>query len=272
MKTCRICGSEKEDSEFHVNKSYSDGRDGRCRACKNSAKREYDAREDVKERNREYRSGEVYRSGRARISESRALIRAEKAAKNRERAGDRYLSKDDAKALGYTRYFDGSICKRGHMSHRSVANRMCCQCAIDKASTEKAKARRASYYASNRDAIIAKNIENQRRRYAQSPAYKAATAARNMLKRVLAMTNKEKVNRSAEILGYTSSDLMACIERQFKEGMTWDNYGEWHIDHIKPVSLFLREGEHDPAIINALSNLQPLWADENFAKRDSFDK
>jgi hypothetical protein len=40
--------------------------------------------------------------------------------------------------------------------------------------------------------------------------------------------------------------------------MTWDNYGEWHIDHIKPVSSF--DKDTPQSIVNALSNLQPLWA------------
>ncbi|AVH85447.1 hypothetical protein Rostov1_00057 [Vibrio phage Rostov-1] len=50
--------------------------------------------------------------------------------------------------------------------------------------------------------------------------------------------------------------------------MSWDNWGEWHIDHIKPVAQFKREGITDPKIINALSNLQPLWAEENLKKSD----
>lgn len=52
----------------------------------------------------------------------------------------------------------------------------------------------------------------------------------------------------------------------FEPGMSWDNRGEWHIDHIKPVCIFIREGETDPAVINALSNLRPLWAEENLSR------
>lgn len=40
--------------------------------------------------------------------------------------------------------------------------------------------------------------------------------------------------------------------------MTWNNYGEWHIDHIKPVNSF--ESDTPQSVVNALSNLQPLWA------------
>jgi hypothetical protein len=50
--------------------------------------------------------------------------------------------------------------------------------------------------------------------------------------------------------------------------MCWENYGEWHIDHIRPISSF--DKNDDPKIINALSNLQPLWALENYIKSNKF--
>src|SRR3546814_3330220 len=51
-----------------------------------------------------------------------------------------------------------------------------------------------------------------------------------------------KNGRSWEILvGYTVADLMAHLERQFLPGMSWDNRGEWHIDHIRPLC---RSEEH----------------------------
>lgn len=51
---------------------------------------------------------------------------------------------------------------------------------------------------------------------------------------------------------------------KFKDGMSWDNYGEWHIDHIKPVSKF--EKNEKQSVVNSLDNLQPLWKDENLKK------
>ena len=83
------------------------------------------------------------------------------------------------------------------------------------------------------------------------------------------MRNKD--NRSAvEIVGYGYEKLRSRLECQFKDGMSWDNYGEWHIDHKKPVSRFIEQGITDPAIINALSNLQPLWAKDNFTKSNKW--
>lgn len=74
--------------------------------------------------------------------------------------------------------------------------------------------------------------------------------------------------RTKEILGYTTQELIAHIEKQFTFGMTWDNYGEWHLDHIKPLASFIFSGPEDPEVRRAwgLPNLRPLWAIENRKK------
>lgn len=56
------------------------------------------------------------------------------------------------------------------------------------------------------------------------------------------------------------------IESLFVGGMNWNNRKEWHIDHIKPIKVFLDEGVTDYGIINHISNLQPLWARDNLTK------
>jgi len=70
------------------------------------------------------------------------------------------------------------------------------------------------------------------------------------------------------ILGYSLKALMTHLERQFLKGMTWDNYGEWHIDHITPLSSFEILHLDDPTIREAwcLTNLRPLWAKDNLSK------
>ena len=77
-------------------------------------------------------------------------------------------------------------------------------------------------------------------------------------------------NRSSweEILGYTADDLIRHVERQFTKGMTWENYGEWHLDHITPVVSFSYESVNDPEFLAcwSLANLRPMWASENISK------
>ena len=43
---------------------------------------------------------------------------------------------------------------------------------------------------------------------------------------------------SSSLINYTVEDLKVHLEKQFLPGMTWENHGEWHIDHIIPKSLF----------------------------------
>jgi hypothetical protein len=56
--------------------------------------------------------------------------------------------------------------------------------------------------------------------------------------------------------------------------MTWDNYGQWHIDHIKPVALFEFDSTDDPGFRDCwtLDNLQPLWALDNLRKGNKYNK
>lgn len=95
---------------------------------------------------------------------------------------------------------------------------------------------------------------------------KVKNSIRTMLQNCLKRAHKKKTDHTYTLLGYTSADLKAYLESMFKPGMSWLNRSEWHIDHIKPVIQFIKEGITDPAIICALSNLQPLWAQENLQK------
>lgn len=68
--------------------------------------------------------------------------------------------------------------------------------------------------------------------------------------------------------GYTLDDLMAHLEKQFTKGMSWDRFfkGDIHIDHIVPKSNFDMSSESDIKACWGLSNLRPLWAQENVEK------
>ena len=56
------------------------------------------------------------------------------------------------------------------------------------------------------------------------------------------------------------------VESKFKQGMTWQNHGKWHIDHIVPLYKFDPTKYEDIKKANHYSNLQPLWAEENLKK------
>lgn len=98
------------------------------------------------------------------------------------------------------------------------------------------------------------------------PEFKAKTRMRDMIRRTLARTGLSKETRTEELLGYRCADLRSFLESKFLEGMTWANYGSWHIDHVISIKTMVDSGVTNPAIINALSNLQPLWSFDNLSK------
>lgn len=118
----------------------------------------------------------------------------------------------------------------------------------------------------NRDHLLSKRREYHAKRYNTDPCYSVNHKVRSMLRRVLKATGKPKDFCTFEKIGYTSSDLMQRMEVQFKDGMNWANFGEWEIDHKIPIALMVKKGEFRPQIINALSNLQPMWMKDNRSK------
>lgn len=67
-------------------------------------------------------------------------------------------------------------------------------------------------------------------------------------------------------LGYSAQELVDHLSHLFKDGMSWDNYGRWHVDHIKPCSLFDLSDPIQFSECWSLDNLQPLWRDDNIRK------
>jgi len=97
--------------------------------------------------------------------------------------------------------------------------------------------------------------------------YENIRRSSNRVVKQLALGNKP--TNTLTWLGCSQEELKARFESLFTEGMTWENYGEWHVDHIRPVSSFAPE---EWALINHYTNLQPLWAKDNLMKGDSWEQ
>jgi hypothetical protein len=98
------------------------------------------------------------------------------------------------------------------------------------------------------------------------PVFKMSMVCRRMLHRALGVAGQKKYKNTRDYLPYSFEEIKNSIESQFKPGMTWNNYGEWHIDHKTPLAHFVKIGVIDPAVINRIDNLQPLWAIDNMRK------
>lgn len=87
---------------------------------------------------------------------------------------------------------------------------------------------------------------------------------RGLIKSAIKRRGYKKTSKTFDILGCDYETFKSYFESLFKPGMTWENHGEWHIDHIYPVSK--AKDEQHLIELNHYTNLQPLWASENFTK------
>ena len=172
--------------------------------------------------------------------------------------------RDSSKPLGY-----GYTCKK---------------CGLEAAtkryhSLEKNK--RLSYYYDNRSKVrevqrkYEQKTKKQRREYFKEwerekmkndPAYRIRKVLGNRLR---AAFKDKKLKKSKSVLDLCGAGLEIVrehIEKQFKPGMSWDNHGKWHIDHIKPLSSFNLLNPEEVRKASHYTNLQPLWAADNLSK------
>jgi predicted transcriptional regulator len=121
--------------------------------------------------------------------------------------------------------------------------------------------------------------DRNRLRFQSDPAYRIGRSQRARLSKFVRRARVgARKGRTLKNLGCTFEQLKMHLEQQFREGMSWDNYGRtgWHIDHKRPINSFdlvLPDGtENAGAFAECFNylNLQPLWYWENIAKSDNY--
>lgn len=133
---------------------------------------------------------------------------------------------------------------------------------------EELNKRNREYYKANKANIIKQKNEAQKKKRAENPDYKFICNLRsNMCRVVRQLSLGKKPTSTFKWVGCSAEKLKIHFESLFVKGMTWNNYGEWHIDHIRPVSSFKPEEWEQ---INHYTNLQPLWAEDNLKKSDNY--
>lgn len=110
------------------------------------------------------------------------------------------------------------------------------------------------------------NRRSNTKRYSD-PKFRVENAIRNGIRGEIRRGSKKK-RKTFALLGYSPAEMFVHLERQFTDGMSWENYGEWHIDHVIPLSAFNYETPDDIDFARAwgLENLRPMWAKENMQK------
>lgn len=165
--------------------------------------------------------------------------------------------RQSATEAGLAVYWTGLRCKKcGNLAPRRCCDGKCIPCQKARQKLAKQKLRQANGIQPRKISSPEAKRLNQR----MSEAIRASLKARG--------TNKNGYSWR-DLVGYSTENLKNHLERQFLKGMSWKNYGtHWHIDHRVPLSSFVFTNQNDSSFKAAwaLSNLQPLWAEDNIKK------
>ena len=126
-------------------------------------------------------------------------------------------------------------------------------------------------YKMHKKHIIEINKKCAKKRYHTNPSFRLGCLLRTRVWRVLKEQSATKYEKFNDYIGCSTKELKEYIEAKFQPNMTWDNYGEWHIDHIKPCSSFNLADPNEQKLCFHYTNLQPLWAEDNLIKADKYE-
>lgn len=170
-----------------------------------------------------------------------------------------FLSRSEAAASGFGRYFTGELCERGHASQRYTANGLCVECDKKRKAEwrtknsrkhaersrnwktknpEKKSAQNAKWYSKYRAVVLAKSAKWA----AENPAKVAAKSSRRRAKKIVAATEWDRELTS--LVEIEAADL--CRRREAATGFSW------HIDHMIPLQARKASGLHTWANLQAI--------------------
>ena len=234
MKKCKMCEIEKEFTEFRSSKRHSDGYLNECQECMS-----------IKRREDYIKNYDIRRASNKKYYEN-----------NKEKI---FLNVDkEKKKISDVKYCQNNKEKISENKKKYYENHK-----------EEILEKRRLYYKNHKEKI---NKPTDRKRELKRQSYqkrKHQYVWREILRKTITQLKLNKNQTTLEILGYSYDILKSNIESKFKEGMSWENHGDWHVDHIIPISLF-REGT-DASIVNRLDNLRPLWSNDNLVRQNKID-
>lgn len=232
MQTCKKCGIEKPLDEFHKDKSRLLGVTSICKPCAIAKSKAWLELNKAKHKD----TCKAYREK-----------HKERLLKTHKEWAENNANKIKQHKAKWKRNNPDAV--RRHAREAYYRN------------LDSVKARKKKYLAENKDKI---NAYAKKRREAVD--IKLNTYIGNGIRQ--SMQGKKQGTKWLEIVGYSVKDLREHLESLFVDGMSWENYGEWHIDHIRPIASF----DFSDAPFNTakecwrLENLQPLWAIDNLRK------
>lgn len=235
MKKCYLCKSVKLKTEFYRDSSRKDGLANRCKPCDSAARKERISRNFAQK-------AEYDRKRREADPEAYAAYQAEYRKRNAEQIGVQraeYRKRNSEKIAKANKAW----IEKNYSSWRS---------------------RQREYYRANREWIVKRNSKYRSKRRKTNNLVAIADRVRRRLANAIARQGYTKRSSTNELIGCDWNTLASHLESQFTDGMTWENRGEWHIDHIIPLAS--ASTEEELLALCHYTNLQPLWAFDNLSK------
>lgn len=129
---------------------------------------------------------------------------------------------------------------------------------------DKIKKRNKKYRENNKERIRFIRRQYKKMKWETDPLFKLKETYRSRIYAAFKVKYWNKGNTTKDILGIDYIELFKYIENKFTDNMSWDNQGEWHIDHIIPLSS--ANTKEELIKLCHYTNLQPLWAEDNLKK------
>lgn len=289
LKICPGCNRELPISQFNKDKTKSDGLNIRCKDCCSKYRKSKEGKEVAKRARKKY-----YQTEKGKACEKRQTIKRSQDEEWKEKAKIRCK-----KYYQEHKQLPKRVIRKVEQNENGVLVLRCCKCnrILEISNFHKDKYQPCGYDSwckdcrreyqekrmqteefkeynrrKQREERLKEGFREKTNLYIRNRMkidlnFKISHHCRSRICRVL--KGEIKSGHSFELLSCSLDELKVHLEQQFEPGMTWDNYGEWHIDHIIPCARFdLRNPIHQKICFN-YRNLQPLWAKENSSKYDN---
>jgi hypothetical protein len=253
IKTCSVCHIPKDlDNDFYKSKQSKDGKSSRCKECDGKKrKRHHDNHLEQEAK----RAAKYYEEHKDTIAPKMAAYGTKWYAENKER-------KDEQNQA----WFD---------SHPGAAREYSRKWRLN--NPEKAKESIRKYRKANKQRIadqrrarIQKIRDYKKLRNATDIAFRLYNILSGRMRNAIRQAKGSKANTTVDLIGCTPLLLKSHLERLFKRGMTWENYGTfWEIDHVIPCDKWDLTDPREQFRCFHFSNLQPLTRKRNRKKSNT---
>ncbi len=274
MKICGHCKFEKPNCEFNKNKRTKDKLSSWCKSC--TKQYQVNNKDKIVARKKLY-----YKNNRETILEKDKYYRENNKEKTAACRSKYYENNKKEILINKKQYYENnkeSLLEQAAEYYENNKDKVLEKRKQDyKDTKDETLIERKLYYENNKEKILEdvkkySNTPDGREKIKQRRKKRRSTDIKHKLSRSLihrlykALKGNYKSGSAVRDLGCSIGELKMRLERQFEPGMTWENYGEWHIDHIIPISSFNLTDRMEFLEACNWCNLQPLWAADNIKK------